>query len=246
MSQEQFDVASDDILSRPISPQPAAKRRYAAVYVQKNDQGFHSMEAQYRANREQAAREGYEIPDDARFHYSDDMSDVLVHRAGFDRLLKEIASGESPFERVYVTDRITFGRWEDPRRYHFYEMLFNECGVRLRYSNEADVELSSTSGIEALVGIVVDWLPHTVRASEEREALIRRMRGGVRRRVLDGLYPGPDGPVWRGAVSGTERRLARPQEGVVATGLTDRGEPGPGRTPAKSDAVFTDTEEQTR
>lgn len=194
MSEKELDIVTDRILRRDRSPLAPGKRRYAASYERKSDQDSYGIDSQYHANRDQAALEGYEIPNDPRFRYSDDdTSGVLRCRAGFNRLLQVLRDGDAPFDRVYAKDRSRFGRFDDPRQHHYYEVLFKEYGVLLRYSNDPDVELSSTSGSEAL-GHFLKGFIENITASEERKTLIRRTRGGLRRRVLDGFYPGPVAP----------------------------------------------------
>jgi hypothetical protein len=201
MNRTESDV--DKIGGRGARQVLPPKRPLAASYERKSYNDPYGIDAQYHANREQAAEEGFDIPDDPRFRFSDDdTTGVTKSRQGFDRLLKMITQGDAPFTRVYVKDRTRFGRWDDLRQHYYFEVLFKDCGVVLRYSNEPPVEFEGEIDAAGF-GEFVRSIFVTFGASDERRKLIKRVRGGLRRRVLDGFYPGPVAPY------GTSRWLAR-------------------------------------
>jgi hypothetical protein len=47
-----------------------------------------------------------------------------------------VERGSAPFERVYVWNPDRLGRWTDPRTRCYYEALFEQSGVELRYADQ--------------------------------------------------------------------------------------------------------------
>lgn len=177
-------------------------KRYAASYERKSTSDPYGIDEQYLINKQKAAGEGFIIPDDLRFRFSDDdTSGVTKSRRGFDRLKKIIEEGEAPFERVYVKDRTRLGRWDEPRMHFYYEMHFQENGVVVRYADEDDSAADGDDDGRATARFLKASVGNLT-ASTERKRLMRRIRAGVRGRVINGFYPGSIAPY------GTVRWLA--------------------------------------
>lgn len=117
-------------------PPTTAGAHYAASYSRSAIPNAAGIEEQHRANQRRAEEHGLVLPDDPKFRFTDDgVSGVAHRRRGFDRLLQTIKQGHAPFERIYVRDAARLGRWSDVRMHAYYEGLFQEHGVQLRYTD---------------------------------------------------------------------------------------------------------------
>ena len=182
----------------------------AASYVRKSDEDNEGLQSQHVANEQRAAADGYLIPRSPDFRFEDDdTTGVSKRRKGFDRLLQIITSGEAKFDRVYIKDRTRLGRWSDPRFGFYLEVLCEEHGVKIVYSeNEKHVDYAGEFSPD-MIGLFLKEAVDGVVASQERERLIKRVTGGMRYWVLRGFYPGSSAPY------GLERWLADETNGAL-------------------------------
>lgn len=188
----------------------AVVEKVAASYGRKSDEDGEGLKSQHVINEQRAARDGYVIPRSAEYRYEDDdTTGVSKRRPGFDRLLQAITSGDAPFDRVYIKDRTRLGRWNDPRYGFFLEVLCEEHGVKLVYSeNEKHVDYQGDFSPD-MIGAFLKEAVDGVVSSQERERLIKRVTGGMRYWVLRGFYPGSSAPY------GMERWLADESSGAL-------------------------------
>lgn len=185
----------------------------AASYGRKSTRDKEGLNAQFLANQQKAASEGYQIPASSDFRFEDDETvGTTKKRQGFDRLFRLVKSGRAPFKRLYVKDKTRLGRWSDPRYHTWLEMTFELHGVQIRYCDDPDgpIDYTSTNPNEVLGRHLTDQVKNASAASE-RAQLTRRVTGGLRKRVHDGYYPGARAPY------GTRR--------VLVNKLTRRIEP---------------------
>jgi hypothetical protein len=90
----------------------------------------------------------------------------------------------------------------------YYEVHFQENGVVVRYVDEDDSAADGDDDGRATARFLKGAVGNLA-ASTERKRLIRRIRGGVRSRVINGFYPGSI------ATYATERRLANKYDGTL-------------------------------
>jgi hypothetical protein len=194
-------------------------RRLAASIERKSLKDPMGLEQQYAINLERANAEGYEIPDDAAFRFSDDATSGVLHkRDEFDRLKDLVDDGDHQFDRLYVKDRSRFGRWTDPRWHYYYELWFLERGVLIRYCDEDEPARNPSEEDEGKVwGRFFRGAVGTLSSGAERTKLIKRIVDGTRDHLLAGFYPGSMAPY------GTTRFLADERSGALMRELPDRG-----------------------
>jgi hypothetical protein len=90
--------------------------RYAASLERQSRDYAEGVEAQYAINRQRAEKDGFMIPDDPMFRFTENhVRGQAINRKQWERLVKAVESGDAPFERVYVKARPRTGRWKDPR-----------------------------------------------------------------------------------------------------------------------------------
>lgn len=201
------------------SPQNTGRQiveKLAASYARKSNEDHEGILGQHLVNEQRARKDDYMIPATPEFRYEDDdTTGISKRRSGFDKLLEFIRSGEAKFDRVYVKDKTRLGRWSDPRYAFFLEVLFEEHGVRIVYSeNEQSLDYSGQITPD-MVGLFLKDAVDGVVASQERERLIRRTTGGMRTWVLRGFYPGARVPY------GLERWLADESTGTLLERIPD-------------------------
>ena len=189
--------------NRALVDQQSIPLRYAASIERKSTADAYGIEQQYRLNCARAAEEGYIIPNEPAFRFTDDdVSGALKDRPGLSRLLAIAESGTAPFTRVYVKDRTRLGRWEDSRRHFHIEILLMDRGIELRYCDEKAIDFADGEEGELYAGMITGVI-NTMGSSKERRRLIHRVRMSLRDRVLNGFYPGSKAPY------GTTRWLVR-------------------------------------
>lgn len=188
----------------------------AASYGRKSDEDNEGLQSQHLGNEQRAAADGYLIPRSLDFRFEDDdTTGVSKRRKGFDHLLQLITSGEAKFERVYVKDRTRLGRWSDPRFGFYLEVLCEEHGVKIVYSeNDKHVDYAGEFSPD-MIGLFLKEAVDGVVASQERERLIKRVTGGMRYWVMRGFYPGSSAPY------GLERWLADETTGALLERIPD-------------------------
>lgn len=204
-----------------IAAQHGSDVRLAASVERVSDPREESLDAQYLVNRQRAEEDGFVIPDHPAFRFQDDATKGDVrHRNGVNRLLATVQDGHAPFERAYARDRDRFGRWKDPRRHNFFEVLLEEHGCELIYSTKARKPSDYADPTAQRDSLIGDFLTDTVdviRTAEEKRSLVERVTTGMRARVLDGHYPGGLAPY------GMERWLVNKHTGVLVQRAPDRG-----------------------
>jgi hypothetical protein len=190
--------------SENTGPEPAAS------YARKSTADDMGLKAQHMVNVQKAAADEYVIPDDAAFRFEDDdTSGRRTSREDLDRLIAVITSGKAPFRRVYVKDKTREGRFSDPRFHFFLQVLFEQHGVKLCYSDR-DVQLDFSSGDPRdMFGLLVRDLIESITSSQELATLIKRVTDGSRIWVVRGFYPGNRAPY------GLERWYADEQTGQL-------------------------------
>lgn len=167
----------------------------AASYARKSNDDDDGLKSQHMVNEQRAAKDDYVIPRSLDFRFDDDdTTGVSKRRKGFDRLLQVITSGEAKFDRVYVKDRTRLGRWSDPRFGFYLEVLCEEHGVKIVYSENKEHPDFGGEHSPEMIGLFLKECVNGVVASEERERLITRVTGGMRYWVLRGFYPGGSAP----------------------------------------------------
>ncbi len=183
--------------------------KYAASYARKSTNDPLGIEAQHFINAKCAEGDGYVIPNSPDFRLSDDdVSGRTTQRDGFSRLLALVESGAAPFDLLYIKDATRWGRWLDVRNLDYYAVHFEKHGVRLRFTTEGppiDYEHGDRREINARH---LNRAMKSIASSDELDQLQRRVRGGMRSRVLMGLYPGAQAPY------GTDRWLVSKTTGA--------------------------------
>lgn len=191
---------------------------FAASAGRKSDANDISLGHQHRINRERAARDGLRIPEGPDFEFGDDdTSGKTRRRSDFDRLVRLVQSGTAPFRYVYFKDRSRLGRWKDPRLISYYEVLFEEHGVKIRYSGEERHVDFSEGMASSDVGHFVYTQMGTVQTATELTTTLWRTRGGLSTHFKDGYYVGARAPY------GTVRWLVNSRTGEFVRALS-RGE----------------------
>jgi hypothetical protein len=195
---------------------PEADALLAASYVRKSDEDNEGLQSQHLVNEQRAAADGYAIPRAVDFRFEDDdTTGVSKRRKGFDRLLQMITSGEAKFNRVYIKDRTRLGRWSDPRFGFYLEVLCEEHGVKLVYSENARHVDYAGEFSPDMIGLFLKEAVDGVVASQERDRLITRVTGGMRYWAMRGFYPGSSAPY------GLERWLADESTGARLERIPD-------------------------
>ena len=191
------------------APSVRAPDRTAAVYARTGIRNPDRIAAQLAACREAAARDGWHIPDSLECQFVDDgcaagripedkSSRGARSSPGFSKLLHLITSGRAPFRRLYVAKRDRIGRTSDPRYIFWLEDELRRHGVDLRFASEAadfgpPASHDSADDGRAGPGFLINAMS-TLLARAERAAIARRVREGVRLRVLNGFYVGRYAP----------------------------------------------------
>jgi len=159
--------------------------RPAACYARKSTPDDIGVTRQIELCAERAVSDGYVIPDHPLFRYGDDMtSGAALTRLDFDRLLDFVASGEAPFDMVFVKDQTRFGRFNDPGEHFVNLHRLMKAGVRVTFLSSA-TPYDPTNGGEFMAEAARAYF-----AREERQTLIRRVTGGMVGSIHKGLYPG--------------------------------------------------------
>jgi DNA invertase Pin-like site-specific DNA recombinase len=171
----------------------AARGRLACSYARKSRDDPDGVSAQHVLNAAKAERDGWFVPDDARFRFSDnDVSGALESRPEFDRMLALARTG-APWSRVYCKNRSRFGRWEDLQLHAFYEVVLRRRGASLHFSaqpREGD-DGAATSPTQLMFRSFQDLLD-AWGVSVERLQINQKMNGGRRMEVSRGNWPGGD------------------------------------------------------
>lgn len=164
--------------------------RLGAFYGRTAAGGSEGIENQLKVAREVAALDGYTIPDGPEFVYTDvNVSGLTTSRGGLDRLRKDITEGKAQFDRVYVREPSRLGRWQDPRRFYFLEVLFEEHGVDLRFCDRKHIQYSEGVDCAALGNFILESV-ESVRASLDHTDLSKKMVARKRELALDAFRAG--------------------------------------------------------
>lgn len=168
-----------------------ARGRLAASYARKSNDDADGIEAQHEINAAAALADGYFIPDAPDIRFDDNhVSGATTQRPGLERLLAAARAG-APWCRVYVKDRSRWGRFEDLRYHMYLEMvLVHECDVTLRFVHRGTPRVPASAGPMADIFNGFFDLIDAEKVRGERHDTMRRTRGGKRKRVKDGFYPG--------------------------------------------------------
>jgi len=104
-------------------------------------------------------------------------------RDGLKALLKDVLSGQTPYNTILVVDVSRWGRFQDPDEAAHYEFICRSAGVKVEYCGEAFENDGSTSAV---------LIKHVKRimAAEYSRQLSDRCVAGKRRVTLAGLVPG--------------------------------------------------------
>jgi hypothetical protein len=177
------------------NPHLSSRQDLAASYARKSTPDDSGLESQHRVNSEKARRDGYQIPDDPLFRYQDDdTSGRRTSRDQLDRLTHLVTQGSSPFSRVYIKDKTREGRFADPRFHFFLQVLFENHGVKICYSDrEQQLDLSNGTPSQHFGLLAKDFFDG-IAASEELLRLIKRVTEGKRIWVMKGFFPGSRPP----------------------------------------------------
>jgi hypothetical protein len=169
--------------------------RYAASLERQSRDYAEGVEAQYVINRQRAEKDGFLIPDDPMFRFTENhVRGQAQNRKEWERLVSTIESGDAPFERVYVKARPRTGRWKDPREHVHWEFWFEKHGVPLVYCNqERHIDLRQGMKAEDLGQFVMNIL-ESANSSTEIKELREKVRVGRRQRFVAGFFPGTRAP----------------------------------------------------
>lgn len=199
--------------------------RLAASYARKSQHNDLGIEAQHEFNVARAAQDGYVIPNDPAFRFSDDKTKGYAkHRDDWDRLERVVMRGAG-FSRVYVKNGTRWGRWRDIRERFYTEVHFEKHGVQVRYSQRHNQPVDYTNPRDPhVVSDVITSAVDSVHATTEIDETITRHT--IDRRILftKGFYLGgartPYGTVrWLVRPEGTSLTLLEP---VPQKGTTRR------------------------
>jgi hypothetical protein len=174
----------------------ASPKRLAAFYGRVSGRDGDSLETQLLIAREFAAADGFVIPDDPRFLFTDyNVSGKRTKRSSFDRLQEIVESpAGAPFDRVYVRDRKRLGRWKDPRRITYYAVRFEDHGVEIRFCDQKTHVRYSEGIDDSDTGAYLSETVDNMRTSRDHAELVTKFRRRKRELVKKGFYPGPDAP----------------------------------------------------
>jgi hypothetical protein len=174
---------------------PSLAPQLAGSYARKSVADDMGLKAQHMVNVQKATSDEFTIPDDAAFRFEDDdTSGRRTRRDDLDRLIALVTSDKAPFSRLYVKDKTREGRFADPRFHFFLQVLFEQHGVKLCYSDR-DVQLDFSKGDPRdMFGLLVRDLIESITSSQELSTLIKRVTEGSRIWVMRGFYPGNQAP----------------------------------------------------
>ncbi|HEY0015533.1 MAG TPA: recombinase family protein [Longimicrobium sp.] len=197
--------------------------RYAASLERQSRDYAEGVEAQYAITRQRAAKDGFMIPDDPMFRFTENhVRGQSTNRKEWERLVKAVESGDAPFERVYVKARPRTGRWKDPREHVHWEFWFEKHGIPLVYCNqERHIDLRQGMKAEDLGQFVMNILESASSSTEIKE-LREKVRVGRRQRFIAGFFPGTQPPYacerWLANASKTFIRVIPPGERLYIEG----------------------------
>lgn len=174
---------------------PCLAPQLAGSYACKSTLDDMGLKGQHMVNVQKAASDQFTIPDDSVFRFEDDdTSGRRTKRDDLDRLIALVTSGKAPFSRIYVKDKTREGRFADPRFHFFLQVLFEQHGVKLCYSDR-DVQLDFSKGDPRdMFGLLVRDLIESITSAQELSTLIKRVTEGSRIWVMRGFYPGNQAP----------------------------------------------------
>jgi DNA invertase Pin-like site-specific DNA recombinase len=166
--------------------------KYAAIFVRKSDRDDQGIQDQTDLCVSAAVRDGYHVPEQSLFRYSENaISGAAARRPELERLTKLVESGNAPFSRVYMKARDRLGRFTDTNEHAYYLVRFKMFGVQILFLNEPEVDHDQPGAL--VVGAVLGSL-NSAQAAAERDRLIRRVTTGMRSKVKAGSYPGSRAP----------------------------------------------------
>ena len=187
---------SADLLPLPPQTVISDEPGIALFYGRESKDYPHALAHQLRTAIETAAAEDHVIPESPLYRYADnDRTGKNSDREDFQRLLNNVASGQTRAARLYVLDRSRFGRWDDSRMHFYYEIVLLEHGITVRYCDEELFDHASD------VGSAVKSHIANIAVAQERRKVVERGRKGKRDAFIDGSFPGAMVPY------GTERWL---------------------------------------
>ncbi|MCX5762897.1 MAG: recombinase family protein, partial [Gemmatimonadetes bacterium] len=197
MSATNADHSSKEVSTRvspPAGGQPGTTTRpvrYAISYARKSSTDDIAVVDQHAFNAKRAAAEGYIIPDDPKFRFSDDISGKHQSRAGLDQLRRWLAKRESPATRVYVRDMSRLSRVSQLTFFPSLVHEFSECGVEMCISTKTPTLCSyDISKSPSALGDFATDMIHGARGAEELQDITLRTTGGTRDRIGHGFFPG--------------------------------------------------------
>lgn len=128
----------DDSSSGLALPTPTAVPvKMAASYARTAQHDPEALAEQHHLNVRQAEADGYVIPDDSSFLFSDcGVSGHKLSRPGLDSLVNLIKSGDATFDRIYLKDRSRVFRHHDLRHVLGFEDFMRSHGVQVRYISD--------------------------------------------------------------------------------------------------------------
>ncbi|MBU1374887.1 MAG: recombinase family protein [Alphaproteobacteria bacterium] len=155
-------------------PEPISRR--AAQYVRMStEHQRYSIEGQSVSNAAYALSQGYEIVETYRDAGISGLT--LAGRAGLNKLLSDILSGDAAFGVVLVYDVSRWGRFQDPDEAGHYEFMCRQAGVRIEYTAEA------FANDDSMATSLVKHLKRAMAAEYSRELSVKvsRAKGGLAR-----------------------------------------------------------------
>jgi hypothetical protein len=173
-------------MSEAEQPPPVAAGFYGRVSGDDDE----SIQSQLMVARETAAKEGFYIPNDPEYVFSDvHVSGVTTSRNGFDQLLRQVEDRATKFSRLYIRGVNRFGRWSNVRLYDYHIVHFYQHGVVIRFCDvERHLDFSEGS-TDSDFGLYLASKVEDFKAAKERTDIIRAMKRGKRKHVINGQYP---------------------------------------------------------
>lgn len=170
--------------------------KLAAFYGRVSGRDEESLGTQLTVALETAAKDGYVIPDDPEFRYSDyNVTGKRSDRREFERLLKRIEDPAGPpFTRLYIRSRKRLGRWSDPRRSTYYEVRIADKGVFVRYCDQERLPDFGIGMRREDVGFYIADTVEIANTSADHQELVSKFRARKRELVIQGFYPGGRAP----------------------------------------------------
>src|SRR6185437_1461540 len=173
------------VVHRDRLPQSQKLRRAAQYVRMSSDPQKFSIEIQAAAIAAYAARRNIEIVET----YSDPGRSglTIAHRAGLQRLIDDVESGQSKFDCVLVFDVSRWGRFQDTDESAYYEFICKRAGISVHYC----AEQFDNDG--SFLAAILKAIRRSMAAEYSRDLSIKVFAGKTRLVKLGFFQGGPAG-----------------------------------------------------